>query len=101
MRSSSLAMLTIINGNFINADLRDVRFSQTYMNNTNFSGADLSGAIFETSAFENTDFSGANLVGVKYDPIALTFFARSRLDGAKISPDLEKDLEKLSSGVMP
>ena len=93
-----MAMLTIIDGDFVDADLRDVRFSQTYMNNTDFSGADLSGAVFETSAFENTDFSGANLEGVKYDSIALAFFARSRLDGARIGPNLQKDLEELRSG---
>ena len=46
------------------------------MNNTNFSGADLSGAVFDTSAFENADFTGAKfLQGIKYDSIALGFFA--------------------------
>ena len=68
------------------------------MNNTNFTGADLSGAVFDTSAFENADFTGANLQGIKYDSIALGFFAVSKLDGAKISSDLEMDLEKLRSG---
>jgi len=53
------------------------------MNNTNFSGADLRGAIFDTSAFENADFRGANLEGIKYDSIALGFFAVSHLEGAK------------------
>jgi hypothetical protein len=38
------------------------------------------------------------LQGVKYDSIALGFFAVSKLDGAKMSADLEKDLEKLRSG---
>jgi uncharacterized protein YjbI with pentapeptide repeats len=87
-----------LDANFSGADLRNTRFAQTYMNNTNFSGADLSGAIFDTCAFENADFRGANLQGVKYDSIALGFFAMSKLDGAKISSDLQMDLEKLRSG---
>ena len=58
----------------------------------------MSGVIFDTCAFENADFRGANLQGIKYDSIALGFFAVSKLDGAKISADLQKDLEKLRSG---
>jgi uncharacterized protein YjbI with pentapeptide repeats len=71
------------------------------MNNTNFSGADLRGAIFDTSAFENADFRDANLEGIKYDGIALQFFAVSNLKGAKLSADLQKDLEKLRTDEDP
>ena len=87
-----------MDADFSGADLRNTRFAQTYFNNTKFSGADLSGAIFDTCAFENADFRGADLLGIKYDSIALGFFAVSKLDGAKISADLQKDLEKLRSG---
>ncbi len=93
-------MLNLLDADFSGADLRKVRFAQTYMNDTNFSGADLSGAVFDTSAFENADFTGANLQGIKYDSIALDFFAVSKLDGAKMSADLQRDLEKLRSGKM-
>jgi len=40
------------------------------------------------------------LQGIKYDSIALGFFAVSKLDGAKMSADLEMDLEKLRAGEM-
>jgi uncharacterized protein YjbI with pentapeptide repeats len=91
-------LLNFLDADFSGADLRNSRFAQTYMNNTNFSGADLSGAIFDTCAFENADFRGANLQGIKYDSIALGFFAMSKLDGAKMSADLQKDLDKLKAG---
>jgi len=87
--------MNFLNVDYSGADLRNTRFAQTYMNNTNFSGADLRGAIFDTSAFENADFRDANLEGIKYDGIALQFFAVSNLKGAKLSADLQKDLEKL------
>jgi hypothetical protein len=92
----TLKDVTLDYADLSSADLRNTRFAQTYMNNTSFSGADLSGAIFDTSAFENADFSGANLQGVKYDSIALGFFAVSKLDGAKLSPDLQKEFEERS-----
>jgi uncharacterized protein YjbI with pentapeptide repeats len=87
-----------MSGDFSGADLRKTRFAQTYLNSTNFNGADLSGVTFDTCAFENADFSGANLQGIKYDSIALGFFAASKLDGAKMSADLQRDLQKLRSG---
>ena len=71
------------------------------MNNLNFSGADLRGAIIEKTAFEKCDFSGANLEGIKYDDIALQFFSISNLQGAKMSMDLQKGLEKLRSAQIP
>jgi len=98
LRSSNIILLNFLNADFSGADLRNTRFAQTYMNNTNFSGADLRGVVFDTSAFENADFRGANLQGVKYDSIALGFFAVFKLDGAKMSEDLQNDLEKLLSG---
>jgi uncharacterized protein YjbI with pentapeptide repeats len=90
--------MNFLDADFSGANLRKTRFAQTYMNNTDFSGADLSGAVFDTSAFENADFTNANLQGIKYDSIALGFFAVSKLDGAKMSANLQKDLEKLRSG---
>jgi uncharacterized protein YjbI with pentapeptide repeats len=98
LRSSNIILLNFLDADFSGADLRNTRFGQTYMINTNFSGADLRGAIFNTTAFENTDFRGANLQGIKYDTMALQFFAVSKLDGAKTSSDLQKDLDKLKAG---
>jgi len=118
LRSVSIISLNSLDTDFSGSDLKKARFSQTYMNNTNFSDADLSGAVFDTSALKNTDFkganlsgatfntsaienadfSGANLQGIKYDSIALNFFAGSKLDGARMSADLQKDLENLRSG---
>jgi uncharacterized protein YjbI with pentapeptide repeats len=95
LRNSQIILMNFLNVDYSGADLRNTRFAQTYMNNTNFSGADLRGAIFDTSAFENADFRDANLEGIKYDGIALQFFAVSNLKGAKLSADLQKDLEKL------
>jgi uncharacterized protein YjbI with pentapeptide repeats len=87
-----------LDNDFSGADLRNVLFAQTYMNNTKFTGADLRGAVFDTSAFENADFSGADLRDIKYDDIALQFFAASNLDGAMMSEGLKRDLEKLRAG---
>ena len=86
---------------FSGADLKNARFTESFMNSLNFSGADLRGAVIEKTAFENCDFSEANLEGIKYDDIALQFFAISNLKGAKMSMDLQKDLEKLRSAQIP
>jgi len=98
LTSSNIILLNFLDADFSGADLRNARFAQTYMINTNFSGADLRGAIFNTTAFENADFRGANLQGIKYDTKGLQFFAVSKLDGAKTSADLQKDLDKLKAG---
>ena len=98
MRSSNIILMNFLDADFNGADLRNTRFAQTYTNNTDFSDANLSGVIIDTSAFENADFSGANLQRIKYDAIALGFFNVSKLDGARMSPDLKEDLEKLRKG---
>jgi uncharacterized protein YjbI with pentapeptide repeats len=90
--------MNLLGADFSGADLRKTRFTQTYLNSTNFIGADLSGAIFDSCVFENADFTGANLQGIKYDSITLGFFATSKLDGAKVSADLQKDLQKMRLG---
>jgi len=87
------------------------------MSYTNLEGADLTGAHLESMTQEgtvyhraclrsaslvamgitNADFSGADLQGIKYDMVALQNFARSKMDGARMSPELQKDLEKMRS----
>jgi uncharacterized protein YjbI with pentapeptide repeats len=98
LTSSNVILLSFLDVDFSGADLRNTRFAQTYMINANFSGADLRGAIFNTTAFENADFRGANLQGIKYDTMALPFFAVSKLDGAKMSADLQNDIDKRKAG---
>jgi uncharacterized protein YjbI with pentapeptide repeats/basic membrane lipoprotein Med (substrate-binding protein (PBP1-ABC) superfamily) len=98
LRSITMKTGTIVNEDFSGADLRNAHFAQVYINGTKFIGANLSGAVFDTTAFENVDFSGADLREIKYDMVALQFFAASKLDGAQMSPDLQKDLERLRSG---
>ena len=93
-----MILMNFLDNDFRDADLRNTLFAQTYMNNTDFSGADLRGAIFDTSAFENSDFSGADLREIEYDSIALQFFAVSNLKRARMSADLQSDLEKLRLG---
>jgi len=47
------------------------------------------------------DFTGANLEGIKYsqnDTTTLIMLANSNLKEAKISPDLQRDIEKYRSG---
>jgi uncharacterized protein YjbI with pentapeptide repeats len=48
---------------------------------------------------KDVDLSGSNLEGIEYDQITLQSLAGSRLDGAKISADLKKDLEEIRSGL--
>ena len=98
LKSVSMRAINTVDADFRDADLRDCTISQAYMNNTDFSGADLRGAEFRTSAFDNANFTGADLRNLLYDPVALQYLAMSRLDGAKMSANLESDLKKLRSG---
>jgi uncharacterized protein YjbI with pentapeptide repeats len=83
---------------FRNADMRDITISKATLENINLSGSDMRGANLTTVYLVGVDLSGANLEGVKYDMITLPFIAASRLDGAKMSPDMQKDLKEVSSG---
>jgi len=67
------------------------------LQNVNLSGADLRNAEFNQTALVNVDLSGANLVGIKYDNQILPMIASSKLDNAKMSANMRKDLEKLRS----
>jgi uncharacterized protein YjbI with pentapeptide repeats len=78
-----------------NSDLRNAKFDAIFLKNVNLSGADLRNAEFNQTALVNVDLSGANLVGIKYDNQILPMIANSKLDNAKMSADLRKDLEKL------
>ena len=101
LKSSEMIRIVFSDVDFSGADLKNARFTESFMNSLNFSGADLRGAVIEKTAFENCDFSEANLEGIKYDDIALQFFSISNLQGAKMSMDLQKDLEKLRSAQIP
>jgi uncharacterized protein YjbI with pentapeptide repeats len=68
------------------------------MNNVNLSGADMSGADLNMTGLSGVDLRRANLLGIKYDKITLPFIAASNLEGAKMSADLQKDIEKIRSG---
>jgi hypothetical protein len=48
---------------------------------------------------KDVDLSGSNLEGIKYDQITLQSLAGSKLNGAKMSADLKKDLEEVRSGL--
>jgi len=67
----------------------------------NLSGADLRGANITSLGLLAVDFKGANLEGIKYDKndkTTLMMLANSNLMEAKISPDLQRDIEKFRSG---
>jgi uncharacterized protein YjbI with pentapeptide repeats len=71
------------------------------MQNVNLSGADLRGANLTSLGLQEVNFKGANLEGIKYDEndeTTLMQLANSNLKEAKISPDLQKDIEKIRSG---
>jgi uncharacterized protein YjbI with pentapeptide repeats len=70
-----------------------------YFGNVNLSGSDLSGANLTIVAMKDVDLSGSNLEGIKYDKITLLSLAGSNLEGAKMSADLQKDLEAVRSGL--
>ena len=69
--------------------------STIYMDNVDLRGANLQDANLTFVVFMNADMRGANLQGIKYDRSTLQFLAGSKLEGAKMSADLEKDLEGL------
>ena len=48
---------------------------------------------------KDDDLRGTNLEGIKYDKISLQSLAGSKLDGAKMSADLQNDLEGIRSGL--
>jgi len=59
-------------------------------------GADLRNVELNSTALVNVDLSGANLVGIKYDNLILPMIASSKLDNAKMSSDMQKDIENAS-----
>jgi uncharacterized protein YjbI with pentapeptide repeats len=80
------------------ADLRNAKFDAVFLQDVNLSGADLENVELNQTALVNVDLSGANLVGIKYDNTILPMIASSKLDNAKMSADLKKDLDKLKAG---
>ena len=83
---------------FRDADLRNAKFNAVFLENVNLSGADLANADLNRTALVNVDLSGANLVGIKYDDLILPMIAACKLDNAKMSAEMQKDIEKLRSG---
>jgi uncharacterized protein YjbI with pentapeptide repeats len=80
------------------ADLRNFKTVITFMQNVNLSGADLRGTNLTSLELQAVNFKGANLEGIKYDEITLMQLANSNLREAKISTDLQQDIEKYRSG---
>ena len=97
MRSAHLKGLTLIDVAPDQADLRDIKANAVYMNGVNLSGSDLRGADLTLTTLKNVDLRGANLEGIKYDKPTLQFLAESRLEGARMSKDLQNDLERLQA----
>ena len=58
----------------------------------------MSGADLKMMGLSGVDLRRANLLGIKYDKTTLPFIAASNLEGAKMSADLQKDIEKIRSG---
>jgi uncharacterized protein YjbI with pentapeptide repeats len=98
LRSAVLNMISLEDADLSEADLRNARFNAVILTNVNLAGADLRGADFNTTGLIGVDLGRANLLGIKYDKLALQFIAACNLEGAKMSADLQKDLEDLRSG---
>jgi len=98
LRSAVLNMISLEDADFSEADLRNARFNSVILTNVNLAGADLRGADFNTTGLIGVDLGRANLLEIKYDRITLQFIASCNLEGAKMSADLQKDLENLRSG---
>jgi len=98
LRSASLNWMILNEVDLQGADLRNAKFNAVFLENVNLSGADLRNADLNRTALVNVDLSGANLVGIKYDDQILPMIASSKLDNAKMSADMQKDIEKLRSG---
>ena len=94
-------MMSFEDADLSEADLRNIRFHAVFMTNVNLSGADLRNADLNTMGLIGVDLRRANLLGIKYDKITLSFIAASNLEGAKMSADLQKDLEKMRPGNDP
>jgi uncharacterized protein YjbI with pentapeptide repeats len=92
------ALPTSLIKSIVPADLRNAKFDAVFLENVNLSGADLRNAEFSKTALVNVDLSGANLLGIKYDLQELPMIVGSKLDNAKMSADMKKDIEKLGSG---
>jgi uncharacterized protein YjbI with pentapeptide repeats len=99
MRSASLKGLTLVNVTLDQADLRDIKADYVYMDGVNLSGSDLRRADLTLMILEDVDLRGANLEEIKYGRSTLQFLAASRLEGAKMSKDLQKDLEDFRTGM--
>lgn len=82
---------------FSDADLRNVKINTAALENVNLSGSDMRGANLTVVYLVNVDLSEANLAGIKYDKITLSFIASSKLNGTKMSPDLQEDIKELLS----
>ncbi|VVB72801.1 Pentapeptide repeats (8 copies) [uncultured archaeon] len=98
LRSASFNWMILKDVDLRGADLRNAKFDATFLQNVNLSGADLRDAELNQTALVNVDLSGANLMGIKYDNLILPMIAGSKLDNAKMSVNMQKDLKKLRSG---
>jgi uncharacterized protein YjbI with pentapeptide repeats len=98
LRSAVLNMMFLEDADLSEADLRNTRFHAVFMTNVNLSGADLRSADLSQMALNGVDLRRANLLGIKYSEITLQFIATVNLEGAKMSADLQKDIEKIRSG---
>jgi uncharacterized protein YjbI with pentapeptide repeats len=75
--------------------MRNIKITKANLENVNLSGSDMRGANLTIVFLVGVDLSGANLEGIKYDKITLPSIAASKLNGTKMSPDLQKDLKEL------
>ena len=98
LRSAELSGVKLTDVDLSFADMRNFKAIITFMQNVNLSGADLRGANLTSLGLLAVDFKGANLEGIKYDKATLMMLANSNLMETKISPDLQKDIEKFRSG---
>jgi uncharacterized protein YjbI with pentapeptide repeats len=61
-------------------------------------GSDLRDATLDQVEMTGVDLSDANLENIKYDQFTLYSLSKAKLNGAKMSDDLKKDLKALSGG---
>lgn len=99
LKSARITGVKFKNMDLSGADLRDATLDLVVMQNVDLSGADLRGANLTLVGLIEVNLKDANLLEIKYDRMALQFLAASKLDGAKMSTDLRKDLDGLQPGL--
>jgi uncharacterized protein YjbI with pentapeptide repeats len=72
-----------------------------YLANAKMNGADFRDATLDRVEMTGADLTGANLERIKYDQFTLLSLSDAKMDGAKLSDNLNADLSRIRKDQMP